>query len=54
MNYLVTDYSNENEPVMYINMDHSTVPLDILYNENAAVKAQNDGTFHNSASYFTQ
>lgn len=39
MNYLVIDYSNENEPVKYIIMGHSTVPLVIPYNESVAVKA---------------
>jgi len=54
MNYLVIDYSNENEPVKYIIMGHSTVPLVIPYNESAAGKAWNDKTFSTSASYFIQ
>jgi hypothetical protein len=39
MNYLVIDYSNENEPVKYVIMGHSTFPLVIPHNESAAVKA---------------
>jgi muramoyltetrapeptide carboxypeptidase LdcA involved in peptidoglycan recycling len=54
MNYLVIDYSNENEPVKYIIMGHSTVSLVIPYNESAAVKTQNDRTFSTSASYFIE
>lgn len=54
MNYLVIDYSNENEPVKYIIMGHSTVPLVIPYNESAAVKTQNDRTFSTSATYFIE